>query len=440
MAPFSHLRQDDCVTILRLLACMDMISAGMSCQTMYHAVKDFAVHVLKASGSVMLSKALPMQRLGVAHNLEMAPPAALTDTEALIVVKGSTYLISKFQVLSDFCLQDSNIKLLSTDSCSNVVALMQTDPRGQSLVPVTVSSTNVLRLHGSSSFCAPHYQISSLQNVKMIATGRNHALIVLVDGQVLSFGHTGSGALGHGDRQKRLRPSEITALRGVEVTHAAAGFDHSIFLDTNGDAWTCGQGRHGQLGSGSTDESLLPHHIRQLPSAQVVHCSAAVHTSCFLLRDGSAWTCGSGKTGILGHGSKRNELVPRRISALCPKMSGFVQCSFGMTHGLFLAFDCIASSCWGNAAASIRASVVGVGSNSNGQLGDIPEEEVLRPKELHLPFDSIPLAIAVSSNASLIVLKGGDFLVIAQRVIQACSMNSLQERSRVCQQTLCSTC
>merc|ERR1719352_816439 len=121
---------------------------------MYHAVKDCAVHILKASGYVMLSKALPLQRLGVAHNFEVAPPVALSDTEAVIVVKGSTYLISKFQVLSDFSMQESNIKLLPTDSCSNVVALMQTDPRGQSLVPVTVSSTNVLRLHGSSSFCA----------------------------------------------------------------------------------------------------------------------------------------------------------------------------------------------------------------------------------------------------------------------------------------------
>lgn len=409
---------------------------------MYQAVADCARHVLKASGSGILSRALPLQRLAVAHQFEMEPPVAFSDTTALIVVKGSAYLVTKFQVLTECSMEDIDIQQVSTESCSNVVALMKTSTRGHSLVPVTLSSSNVLHLHGNGSFCAWPYQISGLQNVKMITTGDRHALIVLVDGRVLSFGHTGSGAMGHGDRQKRLCPSEISALRGVKVTHAAAGFDHSVFVATTGEAWTCGQGKHGQLGLGSTDEALLPHHIGQLPSAQVLRCAAAVHTSCFLLGDGSAWTCGSGRAGVLGHGSKENELLPRRISALCPKMGGYVQCSLGMTHGLLLAFDCFASGCWGDPgqAASVRASVVGVGSNRNGQLGDIPDHEVLRPKELPLPFSTIPVAIAVSTNASLIVVKGGDFLVIAHRQIKRCSMSTLQNRVVAPEQTLCSTC
>lgn len=407
---------------------------------MYQAVADRARHVLKASGSAILSQALPLQRLAVAHQFEMAPPAALSDTSALIVVKGLAYLVTKFQVLTEFSMEAVDIQQVSAESCSNGVALMKTNTRCQTLVPVTVSSSSVLQLHGTSTFCAWPYQISGLQNVKMITTGCRHALIVLLDGRVLSLGYTGSGAMGHGDRQKRLCPSEISALRCVKVTHAAAGFDHSIFVAASGEAWTCGQGGHGQLGLGSTDEALLPQHIRQLPSAQVVHCAAAVHTSCFLLGDGSAWTCGSGRAGILGHGSKTNVLVPRRISALCPKMGGYVQCALGMTHGLLLAFDCIASACRGNSVASVRVSVVGFGSNRNGQLGDIPEHEVLRPKELPLPFASIPVAIAVSTNASLIVLRGGDFLVIAHRQIKRCSMSGLHNRVPASEQTLCSTC
>merc|ERR1712232_307354 len=140
---------------------------------------------------------------------------------------------------------------------------------------VTLSSSNVLNFHGTvGTMCTWQNQISGLQQVKMISTGRNHALIVMVDGRVLSFGHTGSGALGHGDRQSRNRPTEIDALSDVEVSHVAAGFDHSLFVSMKGDAWTCGHGVYGQLGLSSTDDALVPQRIRQLPDGQVVHCAA----------------------------------------------------------------------------------------------------------------------------------------------------------------------
>jgi alpha-tubulin suppressor-like RCC1 family protein len=373
----------------------------------------------------------------------MVPKVAFTDTSALLVLNRATYLITKYDSLTGFTMKTTHVEKVAAESCPKVVALMQTKTRAQTLVPVTVSSSNVLSFHGTfGTMCAWQNQISGLEQVKMISTGRNHALIVLVDGRVLSFGHTGSGALGHGDRQSRNRPTEIQALRDVDMSHAAAGFDHSLFVSIDGEAWTCGQGTYGQLGLGSTDEALTPQYIRQLPAGQVVHCTAAVQTSCFLLSDGSAWSCGNGRTGILGHGHKRDVLVPQRISGHCPNMSGFVQCSFGMTHGLFLTFDCIASAWWGikDVCSPIRASVVGVGSNKNGQLGHFSEDVVLRPKELRLPFGSIPVAIAASTNASLIVLRGGSFLVIAQREIQTCSLTELNEKMLACQQSACATC
>jgi len=421
-----------------------MVPAGMTCHLLYRVVEACAAHVLKISGSAILSRALPLQRLALVNMLEMSSQVALSDTSALVVLKGAAYLITKLDVhQTDFTMDFTNVEQVSTESCPSAVAFMRTNGRGQALMPVTVSSSNVLSLHGISfAWAAWQNQISGLTQVKMIAAGQNHTLIVLVNGQVLSFGHTGSGALGHGDRHSRNCPTEICALRSVEVSHASAGFDHSLFVSTKGEAWACGQGSRGQLGLGTPDEASLPQYIRQLPSGQVVHCTAAVHTSCFLLQDGSAWTCGSGRYGLLGHGHKRDELLPRRICGLCPHVSGFVQCSFGMTHGLMLTFDCIASALWRNTGAhtSIRASAVGVGSNRNGQLGDIAEVEVLRPKELSLPFGSIPVAVAVSTNASLIVVRGGSILVIAQRITQRCTLNELNDRILACQQSACSTC
>lgn len=108
------------------------------------------------------------------------------------------------------------------------------------------------------------------------------------------------------------------------------------------------------------------------------------------------------------------------------KNSGFVECSLGPQHGLLLAYDCI--TFWGSSSASlqtsapIRASVYGLGSNGSGQLGQLPSD-CWRPKELVLPAGFIPVAIAVSANASLIVAKGGEFLLMAQGVTQRCSLS-----------------
>lgn len=408
---------------LALLVWDDVFSVGSTCHHCCRLLAAWANYAVKASGCSILSQALPLQRLSLAHRFETAPRAALCDGYALLVLKGSVFLISHFDCLGDPSMEHAFVRKIPASSPMDAVAFLHSRKPRQRLVPMTVSSSHLLSLHDTTSkLDFWHSKISTREPVKMVAAGRNHVLLVLCDGRVLSFGDASPGALGHGDAQGRCVPTEIQALKSAAVTYAAAGYHHSLFVTKEGGALACGDGAHGQLGLGSNIDSLFPTHVTKLPDGQVMKCAAGVHTSCFLLGDGSTWTCGSGRFGVLGHGHTKDLLAPERIKVLCPKHSGFVDCSLGPKHGLLLAYDCITSWSGSSGSSLIRASVFGLGSNEDGQLGHL-DEEVSRPKELDLPFGLIPVAIAVSANSSLIVAKGGDFLLIAQGVTQRCCVN-----------------
>ena len=61
---------------------------------------------------------------------------------------------------------------------------------------------------------------------------------MLKNGTVYSFGRGGEGRLGLGDSNRRLSPTKITTISNV--IDIAAGADHSLFLDANGDVYGCG--------------------------------------------------------------------------------------------------------------------------------------------------------------------------------------------------------
>ena len=75
-------------------------------------------------------------------------------------------------------------------------------------------------------------------------------------------------------------PAHVASL--ADVTFAAAGFSHSLFILGNGDAYTVGDNRFGQLGSGSTDASVwTPVHVGSL--SDVASVAGGAYYSLFAL-------------------------------------------------------------------------------------------------------------------------------------------------------------
>ena len=66
--------------------------------------------------------------------------------------------------------------------------------------------------------------------------------------------------MGHGDNDNKwqLVPKLVAALEGRRVAQVAAGGYHSLFLTEGGAVLSCGSGGSGQLGHGDKKDQLVP--------------------------------------------------------------------------------------------------------------------------------------------------------------------------------------
>lgn len=58
------------------------------------------------------------------------------------------------------------------------------------------------------------------------------------------------GQLGTGSYEESLYPIEIKKLRGKNIKEVAAGTNFTVYLSEEGELWGCGQNDEGQLGLG----------------------------------------------------------------------------------------------------------------------------------------------------------------------------------------------
>lgn len=77
-------------------------------------------------------------------------------------------------------------------------------------------------------------------------------------------GKNTSGQLGLNHEVTQLFPSQLKTLRNVRVKYIACGEDFSVFLTHDGGVFTCGSGKHGQLGHGNTSDEILPRKVNTL--------------------------------------------------------------------------------------------------------------------------------------------------------------------------------
>ena len=136
-----------------------------------------------------------------------------------------------------------------------------------------------------------------IRNVIAVAAGFNHSLFVETNGSLWGMGYNHEGELGDGTMMARITPEQIVA---SNVTAVAAGQYYSLFLKSDGSLWTMGYNDVGQLGDGTTNNVYEP---EQIVSGNVVAISAGFDHSLFLKSDGSAWGVGYNFDGELGDGA-----------------------------------------------------------------------------------------------------------------------------------------
>ena len=141
-----------------------------------------------------------------------------------------------------------------------------------------------------------------LDNIKQVASGQHHTLILNKNGEVYGVGENGFGQLGLGESI-----SDALSFQKVNISnvaHISAGHAHTLFLLEDGTVKATGQNISGELGLGDETQRNTPVQIPGLTNVEKVF--AGYGTSVFVLSDGTVKGCGRNTNYILGLSQETN--------------------------------------------------------------------------------------------------------------------------------------
>ncbi len=199
--------------------------------------------------------------------------------------------------------------------------------------------------------CAASFAPLTLANT--LAGGADHSVIVKSDGTVWTWGGNSQGQLGDGTTNDSLVPVQTSSLTGIIAV--SAGDKFSVALDGSGTVFTWGDNVAGQLADGSTTDRTTPYQVPGLSG--IVGISAGPDFVLALENDGTVWSWGQNNWGQLADNSNTMRTSPVQVldATGAGPLSGVIAIAAGGFHGLAVANDGTLWS-WGR--------------NGNGQLGN----------------------------------------------------------------------
>jgi alpha-tubulin suppressor-like RCC1 family protein len=173
------------------------------------------------------------------------------------------------------------------------------------------------------------------QFVVSVACGDNHTLVLTKEGKVYSFGAGRDYGTGFGNKNNQFTPTVLEFDSDVKISQIAAGNGFSLFLDSNGKLYSCGNSEYGKLGHGRGDLfEMTPRVVRSLQGVKIVSISAGEYHAAALSEDGLVYTWGLGKDGQNGNAATTNSDVPRIVSGLKDKKVRQISCGGGHSAAL----------------------------------------------------------------------------------------------------------
>ncbi|KAM9967842.1 hypothetical protein ACTFIW_009126 [Dictyostelium discoideum] len=179
------------------------------------------------------------------------------------------------------------------------------------------------------------------QKIQAIAAGFAHTIVLKKSGELYSFGYGDQGQLGHGSFVSKSIPTriELNTIVGIQhgggkITQIACGFGHSVICSDNGEVYSWGLGKQGQLGHGNYESIARPRLIEALKGVTKISCGHFYTMATTDLKNVYSW--GLGEHMKLGHGSDKNEATPRVVDFFIQKNVSKIVC--GLNHTITLTY------------------------------------------------------------------------------------------------------
>ena len=194
---------------------------------------------------------------------------------------------------------------------------------------------------------SPFTKIQGISNIKKIALGLSHVLLLTNSGEVYVKGSNDQGQIGLGDQRFTNEYVKLTDIPTIQ--DITAGDNHSLLLSTSGEIYTAGNNDYGQLGN----RNLLNKTTFTKPSfniSDIKKVAAGGEHSILLTNSGEVMVAGLNNRGQLGIGSTN------------------ASTQFQKSNTISNVKDISAS---GNSTLALtnNGDVYGAGYNQNGQLG-----------------------------------------------------------------------
>ena len=263
--------------------------------------------------------------------------------------------------------------------------------------------------------------LTNLTGVTAVAAGGFHSLALRNDGTVWAWGENTNGQLGIGTTANSLTAQAVsTGQTGVaSITAIAAGGSHSLALRNDGTVWAWGYNGRGQLGNDTTTDSLVPVQVvlqsgnNPIFLTNITAIAAGGAFSVALKNDGTVWVWGYNGFGQLGNNSTTDSNVP--VQVVMEDKTPLINIkaiSAGLDHVL---------------ALDVNGKIWAWGYNGLGQLGDNTTINRSTPVKVKIVTDSSTTPVQVQDFAAALITS--PFTVDGVSPILAVGHHSLARQS-----------
>jgi alpha-tubulin suppressor-like RCC1 family protein len=207
---------------------------------------------------------------------------------------------------------------------------------------------------GNTGIPTPQAEVSdrtwSTGSTAQITTGYNFACALAAEGTVQCWGYGGNGNLGNGSSVDSLVPVTVTGM--VDVVSVSAGGSQSIGTSTacavqsNGAVFCWGYGGNGNLGNGGGGSSSTPVQVltaASTPLTNAVSVAVGGGHACAVISDGTMRCWGRGAEGQLGDGAGTQRNYATLVAG---SITNFASVDAGAYHTCAVLADGTAR-CWG---------------------------------------------------------------------------------------------